>query len=72
MTDGRIGDVLRVLDPPPGFRPWHGGASPTGSLRGVSEEEAAWRPAPDPVRRDRRHSEVHSTDVAAMEVADSP
>ena len=46
MTDGRIGDVLRVLDPPPGFRPWHGGASPTGSLRGVSEEEAAWRPAP--------------------------
>lgn len=46
MTDARIGDVLRVLDPDPGFRPWHGGASPTGSLRGVSEEEAAWRPAP--------------------------
>jgi len=46
MSGARINDVLRVLDPAPGFRPWHGGASPAGSLRGVSEVEAAWRPAP--------------------------
>lgn len=46
MSEARVTEVLRVLDPAPGFRPWHGGASPLGSLRGVSEEEAAWRPAP--------------------------
>jgi len=46
MSQPRIDDVLRVLDPAPGFRPWHGGASPAGSLRGVSEVVAAWRPAP--------------------------
>ena len=45
MSQPRIDDVLRVLDPAPGFRPWQGGASPVGSLRGVSEVEAAWRPA---------------------------
>ena len=46
MSQARIDDVLKVLEPAPGFRPWHGGASPLGSLRGVSEVEAAWRPAP--------------------------
>ena len=46
MSEARVSEVLRVLDPAPGFRPWHGGASPLGSLRGVTEVEAAWRPAP--------------------------
>ncbi len=46
MADARIEEILKLLDPPAGFRPWHGGASPSGSLRGVSAEEAAWRPAP--------------------------
>ena len=46
MSEARINEVLRVLDPAPGFRPWHGGASPLGSLRGVTEVVAAWRPAP--------------------------
>jgi len=46
MSETRVNEVLRVLDPAPGFRPWHGGASPLGSLRGVTEVVAAWRPAP--------------------------
>jgi uncharacterized damage-inducible protein DinB len=46
MSEARVSEVLRVLDPAPGFRPWHGGASPLGSLRGVTEVAAAWRPAP--------------------------
>jgi len=32
------------LQPPPGRRNWHGGPSPVGALRGVSAEQAAWRP----------------------------
>ena len=36
-----------MLDPPSGTRLWHGGASPIGSLRGVTAETAAWRPAPE-------------------------
>jgi uncharacterized damage-inducible protein DinB len=47
VSKARIDDVLRVMDPAPGFRPWHGGASPLGSLRGVTEVQAAWRPAAD-------------------------
>ena len=34
------------LQPAPGVRNWHGGPSPLGALRGVSAEEAAWRPGP--------------------------
>lgn len=45
MSDRRIDELLRMLDPEPGHRLWHGGATPLGSLRGVSPEEAAWRPA---------------------------
>jgi uncharacterized damage-inducible protein DinB len=46
VRDPRIEYVLKVLDPPPGVRPWHGGATPLGSLRGVDERLAAWRPGP--------------------------
>lgn len=42
----RIKDVLDLLDPPPGFTPWHGGPSLAGCLRGVDAIQAAWKPAP--------------------------
>jgi hypothetical protein len=45
MTDSRIDEVLRMLDPPSGERPWYGGASPLGCLRGVDAGKASWRPA---------------------------
>ena len=47
MTDSRINEALRHIHPSAGFRPWHGGASVLGSLRGVSPEVAAWKPYPD-------------------------
>jgi uncharacterized damage-inducible protein DinB len=47
MADARIAEILKALDPPAGTRLWYGGASPLGSLRGVSAKEAAWKPAPD-------------------------
>lgn len=47
MTDRRIEEALRHLDPPPGTKLWHGGASVLGALRGLSPEVAAWRPYPD-------------------------
>ncbi len=47
MSDRRIEEALRHIHPPAGFKPWHGGASVLGSLRGVSPETAAWKPYPD-------------------------
>lgn len=47
MTDRRLEEALRHLDPPAGFDPWHGGASVLGSLRGVPPAVAAWKPYPD-------------------------
>ena len=44
--DPRLELILHHLDPPPGTKLWHGGASVVGSLRGVRAEQAAWRPAP--------------------------
>ncbi len=46
-TDPRIQDVLELLDPPKGFQPWHGGPTLFGCLRGVSAEEASWKPTPE-------------------------
>ena len=46
-THPRIKDALELLDPPAGFRPWHGGPSLMGCLRGVSAEKAAWKPTPE-------------------------
>ena len=50
MNDPRLREILNLLDPPTGKRLWYGGATVTGSLRGVTPEQAAWRPAP------KRHS----------------
>jgi uncharacterized damage-inducible protein DinB len=47
MTDRRLEEALRHFHPPTGFKPWHGGPSALGSLRGVSPEVAAWKPYPD-------------------------
>lgn len=39
--------VLEILDPPKGFKPWHGGPTLSGCLRGVDARQAIWEPAPD-------------------------
>lgn len=46
MTDPRIASLLHALDAAFDGRGWHG---PTlvGSVRGMTEAEAGWRPAPD-------------------------
>ena len=46
MTDTRLDEAIRLLAPPRGRPLWAGGATPLGSLRGVSAEQAAWKPAP--------------------------
>ena len=45
--DPRLEEALRHLDPPPRFRPWHGGPTVLGALKGLSPGVAAWRPYPD-------------------------
>lgn len=47
MRDRRIEEALRHFHPPPGAKPWHGGATVLGSLRGVSSKVASWKPFPD-------------------------
>jgi len=47
MTDRRLEEALRHLNPPPGKKLWHGGASVLGALRGVSPQVAEWKPYPD-------------------------
>lgn len=46
MADTRIAEIVKALEPPKGRGLWYGGASPLGSLRGVSAKVAAWKPAP--------------------------
>jgi len=38
---------MELLDPPAGFRSWHGGPTLMGALRGVDHKQAAWKPYPD-------------------------
>lgn len=47
MSDPRLAEVIKALDPPAGTRPWHGGATVLGCVRGVDADTAAWKPAPD-------------------------
>ena len=47
MSDRRIEEALRHFHPPPGTKPWHGGPTVLGALRGVSAEVTSWRPYPD-------------------------
>jgi uncharacterized damage-inducible protein DinB len=46
MSNPRLEELLHLLSPEPGQRLWFGGASPLGCLRGVSPEQAAWKPSP--------------------------
>jgi hypothetical protein len=50
VNDPRLREILNLLDPPAGKRLWVGGASVAGCLRGVTPEQATWKPAP------KRHS----------------
>jgi hypothetical protein len=50
MDNPRLREILNLLDPPAGKRLWYGGATVAGCLRGITPEQAAWRPAP------KRHS----------------
>lgn len=47
MSDRRLEEALRHFAPPTGFRPWHGGPTVLGTLRGVTADVAAWKPFPD-------------------------
>lgn len=47
MTDRRLEEALRHLNPPTGAKLWHGGASVLGALRAVTPEVAAWKPYPE-------------------------
>ena len=38
--------LVENLQPRPGRHSWHGGPTPVGALRGVSAEQARWRPSP--------------------------
>ncbi len=57
MTDRRLEEAIRHFHPPPGFKPWHGGASVLGSIRGISAAMAGWKPYPD--RHSIRELAVH-------------
>lgn len=39
--------IMKVLNPPTGYKPWHGGSTLMGALRGVDAVQAAWKPAAD-------------------------
>lgn len=47
MDDYMLHSTFEILDPPNGFRPWHGGPTLMGTLRGVDAHQAAWKPAED-------------------------
>lgn len=47
MNDRRLDEALRHLHPPAGAKPWHGGATVLGALRGVTAVAAGWKPYPD-------------------------
>ena len=46
MADAIARLLLENVQPRAGRRGWHGGPTPLGALRGVSAEQARWRPAP--------------------------
>ena len=46
MTVAAIALLAEAIQPRSGRRGWHGGPTPLGALRGVTVEQAAWRPGP--------------------------
>jgi hypothetical protein len=47
MKDAQLSEILLLLDPKSGKRLWLGSPTPLGCLRGVSPEQAMWKPHPD-------------------------
>jgi hypothetical protein len=45
VSDPRLREILNLLAPAAGKRLWYGGATVAGTLRGVTPEQAAWKPA---------------------------
>src|ERR687897_1152513 len=46
MAIGPMALLAEAIQPRSGRRGWHGGPTPVGALRGVTAEQAAWRPGP--------------------------
>ena len=46
MATAPIPLLVELIQPPSGRSGWHGGPTPVGALRGVSAEQAWWRPTP--------------------------
>jgi uncharacterized damage-inducible protein DinB len=46
MTAAAITLLAEAIQPRSGRGGWHGGPTPLGALRGVTAEQAAWRPGP--------------------------
>jgi len=46
MAKAPIPLLVELIQPAPGRSGWHGGPTPVGALRGVSAEQAWWRPTP--------------------------
>jgi hypothetical protein len=46
MATASIPLLVELIQPAPGRALWHGGPTPVGALRGVSAEQAWWRPTP--------------------------
>lgn len=45
MKDTRLNYIIETLEPPKGKKLWYGGATVTGCLKGVTVEEALWKPS---------------------------
>jgi hypothetical protein len=46
LTSAAVALLAEAIQPRSGRRAWHGGPTPLGALRGVTAEQAAWRPGP--------------------------
>jgi uncharacterized damage-inducible protein DinB len=46
MAAAAITLLAEAIQPRSGRRGWHGGPTPPGAVRGVTAEQAAWRPGP--------------------------
>ena len=46
MSAAMITLLAEAIQPASGRRAWHGGPTPLGALRGVTAQQAAWRPGP--------------------------
>jgi hypothetical protein len=46
MTAATIALLVEAIQPRSGRQGWHGGPTPLGALRGVTAEQACWKPAP--------------------------